>query len=116
MTLKRHEEALVVAERGRTRAFVDLLLERQTGGDGMYGTVDNAPVTIDQILSTINRSKATVIYYSIAAGYLYSWLLVPERGMSTSSAIVCLLPSLSCCLCWNVFFTFIYLYLCLPAC
>ena len=80
MTLGRHEEALVVAERGRTRAFVDLLLERQTGGDGMYGAVDNAPVTIDQIMATVNRAKSTVIYYSIAAGYLYSWLLVPEKG------------------------------------
>ena len=80
VSLGRHEEALVVAERGRTRAFVDLLLERQTGGDGMYGVVDNAPVTIDQIMNTVNRSKSTVIYYSIAAGYLYSWLLVPEKG------------------------------------
>jgi len=82
VSLGRHEEALVVAERGRTRAFVDLLLERQTGGDGdgMYGTVDNTPVTIDQIMLTVNRAKATVIYYSIAAGYLYSWLLVPEKG------------------------------------
>lgn len=81
VALGRHEEALVVAERGRTRAFVDLLLERQTGGDGMYGAVDNAPVTIDQIMATVNKAKSTVIYYSIAAGYLYSWLLVPEKGL-----------------------------------
>ncbi|XP_013408018.1 tetratricopeptide repeat protein 28 isoform X1 [Lingula anatina] len=79
VALGRHEEALVVAERGRTRAFVDLLLERQTGGEGMY--VDNTPMTVEQILHIVSRQKATVVYYSIAAGYLYCWVLSPEKGI-----------------------------------
>ena len=47
VALGRTDEALVVAERGRTRAFVDLLLERQQldGGESWYASVDSTPVT-----------------------------------------------------------------------
>ncbi|CAH1801728.1 unnamed protein product, partial [Owenia fusiformis] len=80
VSLNRHEEGLVVAERGRTRAFVDLLLERQSGAD-FSNFVDPSPMTIDQIVDVVARQKAAVLYYSIAAGYLYTWLITPEQGV-----------------------------------
>ena len=75
-----HQEALIVAERGRTRAFVDLLLERQTVGDSWYSDMDSSPVTLEQILDIVSKQKASVLYYSLAAGYLYSWYLTPDKG------------------------------------
>ena len=76
------EDALVVAERGRTRAFVDFLLERQQspGTESWPEGLDSVPVTLDNILQTVQRQRAAVLYYSIAAGYLYSWLLAPKKG------------------------------------
>lgn len=72
-----HDEALAVAERGRTRAFADLLVERQTG---QQDSDPYSPVTIDQILEMVNGQRGLVLYYSLAAGYLYSWLLAPGAG------------------------------------
>lgn len=72
-----HDEALAVAERGRTRAFADLLVERQTG---QQDSDPYSPVTIEQVLETVNGQRGLVLYYSLAAGYLYSWLLAPGAG------------------------------------
>ncbi|XP_018026521.1 tetratricopeptide repeat protein 28 isoform X3 [Hyalella azteca] len=81
--LARHYDALLVAERGRTRAFVDLLLERQgtTSSSRANRIEDSTPSSVDQIVDVVNKQKATVLYYSIAAGYLYSWLIVPNKGI-----------------------------------
>ncbi|KAM4050797.1 tetratricopeptide repeat protein 28 isoform 2-T2 [Anomaloglossus baeobatrachus] len=78
ISLGHHDEALAVAERGRTRAFADLLVERQTG---QQDSDPYTPVTIDQILETVNSQRGLVLYYSLAAGYLYSWLLAPGSGI-----------------------------------
>lgn len=75
-----HDEALAVAERGRTRAFADLLVERQTG---QQDSDPYTPVTVEHILDTVNGQRALVLYYSVAAGYLYSWLLAPGSGKRT---------------------------------
>ena len=89
--LGRCNEALLVAERGRTRAFVDLLLERQGAATsdaetrGTHGRValfdDSLPTTLEHITDIVNRQKASVLYYSIAAGFLYCWLIVPSKGV-----------------------------------
>ncbi|XP_045466436.1 tetratricopeptide repeat protein 28 [Harmonia axyridis] len=83
--LKREEEALVVAERGRNRAFVDLLLERQGLSDSRNklknGRMDEYVNSIEHIQDIVNRQKASVLYYSLAAGYLYAWLIVPNKGI-----------------------------------
>lgn len=81
--LRRTDEALVVAERGRTRAFVDFLLERQQldQTDSWYTGLNNTPVTKENILDIVASQQASVLYYSIAAGYLYSWLITPDQGM-----------------------------------
>jgi len=79
--LGHHDDALVVAERGRTRAFVDLLLERQSlGGDTWYSSLDSSPVTKEIILETVTRQHAAILYFSMAVGYLYSWLILPDKG------------------------------------
>jgi CHAT domain-containing protein len=89
--LGRSSEALLVAERGRTRAFVDLLLERQgaatsdaetRGSHGRVALFDNSlPTSVEQIMEIVNKQKASVLYYSLAAGYLYCWLIVPTKGV-----------------------------------
>ncbi|XP_071946339.1 tetratricopeptide repeat protein 28-like [Antedon mediterranea] len=76
--LKRTDEALVVAERGKTRAFIDLLLERQMDSTEV---TDTTPLTKDQILDAVNQQESAVLYYSIAAGHLYSWLITPNKGI-----------------------------------
>lgn len=103
MSLQRQEEALVVAERGRTRAVVDLLLERQamTNQGGANSTLNtrlrarqafnmlsleassaSAGASLDHMIEIVNKQKACVLYFSIAAGYLYSWFLMPNKGWS----------------------------------
>lgn len=72
-----HDEALAVAERGRTRAFADLLVERQTGPQE---SDPYSPVTVEQVLEAVHSQRGLVLYYSLAAGYLYSWLLAPGSG------------------------------------
>ncbi|XP_056592434.1 tetratricopeptide repeat protein 28 isoform X2 [Triplophysa dalaica] len=78
VSLGHHDEALAVAERGRTRAFADLLVERQTG---QQDSDPYTPVTVEHILDTVNGQRALVLYFSLAAGYLYSWLLAPGSGI-----------------------------------
>lgn len=82
--LNKQEEALIVAERSRNRAFVDLLLERQGLSDMKSKSRrldDFSPNTLDHLKDIVNRQRASVLYYSIAAGYLYAWLIVPTKGI-----------------------------------
>lgn len=91
VSMGRSGEALLVAERGRTRAFVDLLLERQGAATsdaetrGSHGRValfdDSLPTTIEQVVEIVDKQKASVLYYSLAFGYLYCWLIVPGKGV-----------------------------------
>ncbi|KAL8575874.1 hypothetical protein ACOMHN_014879 [Nucella lapillus] len=83
VSLGRHDEALVVAERACTRAFIDLLLERQAGSAGLFNgtTMDLTPITLEHMTATVARQKALVLCFSLAAGTLYSWLLTPSAGV-----------------------------------
>ncbi|KAF7283492.1 hypothetical protein GWI33_000389 [Rhynchophorus ferrugineus] len=84
--LNRSDDALVVAERGRNRAFVDLLLERQGLNDtkskckGIKTDILGIS-TMDHLKDIVNRQRAAALYYSIAAGFLYAWLLLPSKGV-----------------------------------
>ena len=42
---------------------------------------DWTPNNESQLVSLVNRQKACVLYFSIADNYLYSWLVVPTRGI-----------------------------------
>uniref|UniRef100_A0A3Q1EMK7 Tetratricopeptide repeat protein 28 n=2 Tax=Acanthochromis polyacanthus TaxID=80966 RepID=A0A3Q1EMK7_9TELE len=81
VSLGRHDEALAIAERGRTRAFADLLVERQRGNQQTASTDPYIPVTVEHILETVNGQRAMVLYYSLAGGFLYSWLMSPGAGI-----------------------------------
>ncbi|KAK2818581.1 hypothetical protein Q5P01_024142 [Channa striata] len=81
VSLGRHDEALAIAERGRTRAFADLLVERQKGSPQAASTDPYVPVTVEHILETVNSQRAVVLYYSLAGGFLYSWLISPGAGI-----------------------------------
>ena len=76
VTLNRENEALVVAEKARTRAFLDM-----ESGKHYYGQSNIEIKSEGDIVSLVNRQKASVLYYSMAAGYLYSWLIVPTKGV-----------------------------------
>lgn len=76
----RHDEALAIAERGRTRAFADLLVERQKGSQHSSATDPYIPVTVEHMVETVNSQRALVLYYSVAGGFLYSWLIAPGTG------------------------------------
>ncbi|XP_072934461.1 uncharacterized protein [Epargyreus clarus] len=96
--LGRHPEALVVAERGRCRAL-DGYVDKQTGplsqanlelhtaqrnlaeDNGKERPEQWTPSTVDQIFEVVNKQKAPVLYYSLAAGRLYAWLLQPHKGI-----------------------------------
>ncbi|XP_034751934.1 tetratricopeptide repeat protein 28 isoform X2 [Etheostoma cragini] len=81
VSLGRHDEALAIAERGRTRAFADLLVERQKGSQLAASADPYVPVTVEHILETVNGQRAMVLYYSLAGGFLYSWLIAPGTGI-----------------------------------
>ncbi|RUS73651.1 hypothetical protein EGW08_018583, partial [Elysia chlorotica] len=83
VSLSRHDEALVVAERACTRAFIDLLLERQAGSAGLFNgtSMDLTPASSEQITAAVASQGSIVLCFSIAAGHLYSWLLTPSQGM-----------------------------------
>ncbi|KPJ21684.1 Tetratricopeptide repeat protein 28 [Papilio machaon] len=96
--LGRHPEALVVAERGRCRSL-DVLAEKQPGTLNqanleLHTAQRNmpeeankerpelwSPSNVEQILEVVNKQKAPVLYYSLAAGKLYAWLLQPHKGI-----------------------------------
>jgi len=84
VSIGRHEDALAVAERSRTRDFIDLLQERQgnrQSGNSISTYLENPLMTSHQITDFVRSQKATVLYYSIAAGHLYSWLITPKKGI-----------------------------------
>lgn len=39
-----------------------------------------SPSNVDQIIEVVNKQKSPVLYYSLAAGRLYAWLLQPHKG------------------------------------
>ncbi|XP_056434200.1 tetratricopeptide repeat protein 28 isoform X2 [Gadus chalcogrammus] len=81
VSLGRHDEALAIAERGRPRAFVDLLMEHQKGGEQAVTSDLYTPVSVEHMLEVVSRQRAEVLYYSLAGGFLYSWLLSPGKGI-----------------------------------
>lgn len=65
---------------------MDLLLERQGHSEKRMkcksgGRMDeNGSNTLEQLKDVVNRQRASVLYYSLAAGFLYAWLIVPTKG------------------------------------
>lgn len=73
--LNRCEEALLVTEKYRIRT------KTPTHNTRGKSTSDYHKInSVESILDIVNKQKASVLYYSIASGYLFSWLIVPNKG------------------------------------
>ena len=42
---------------------------------------DFLPTSERDIVNMVNRQKAAVVYYSLAAGFVYLWLIIPIKGI-----------------------------------
>ncbi len=70
------ESALEIAERGRARAFVELLAQRLSDNSGTIPAT--APPTIDQIKQIAKTHNATLVEYSIIYNkILFIWVVKP---------------------------------------
>ncbi len=67
---KQNHKALEIAERGRARAFTELIIEKQQ-------LASSVPPSIQQIRSVAKQQNATIVYYSIASNDLYIWVVKP---------------------------------------
>ena len=69
-------EALLVAEGGRNKAFIELLAQRQQ--------LSSAPVqlSIAQIRQIAKQQHATLVEYSIALNNLYIWVIKPTTEVT----------------------------------
>ncbi len=71
--------ALIASERGRARAFVELLAKRASP----VATVkETAPLTIKQIQATAAQYQATLVSYSIIDNDLYIWVINPKGNLA----------------------------------
>ena len=74
-------QALEVAERGRARAFVELLARRLKPVNSAIAAVK--PLTIAQIQQIAKTQKATLVEYSIIGNdTLYSWVVNPQGAVA----------------------------------
>ena len=71
--------ALEVSERGRTRAFVELLATRLAGDSTPPQTIQrlSQPLSLPQIRQVARQQNATLVEYSVVGGELYIWLVRP---------------------------------------
>ena len=67
--------ALEIAERGRARAFVELLSSRLSDQPNKQLSVK--PLTIEQIQHLANIQQSTFVEYSIVSNALYIWVVQP---------------------------------------
>jgi CHAT domain-containing protein/uncharacterized protein HemY len=75
------EAALEIAERGRARAFAELLAAR-LGSDKSQQLVALKPPNIEQIKRIAAEQKATIIEYSIVAEKIYVWAIAPSGDIA----------------------------------
>jgi CHAT domain-containing protein len=68
---KQHDSALEIAERGRARAFAELIVQQQQLSSSL-------PPNIQQIRLITQQQNATIVYYSIAWDDLYIWVIKPN--------------------------------------
>ena len=79
VTLGRENEALLIAERARTRAFNDLLYDRKANSGkgaqnannvttpGKKNSIElSSPSTVNEVVNLVNRQKASVLYSSFS--------------------------------------------------
>ncbi|XP_055633248.1 tetratricopeptide repeat protein 28 isoform X2 [Toxorhynchites rutilus septentrionalis] len=75
VSLGRNEEALVAAERCRSRMGAD-------SNQSAENSLNNRKTLLtcsEYIFDTVNKSKTNVIYYSLSGSELYAWFLSPQK-------------------------------------
>lgn len=74
--LDRPEEALAASERGRARAFVEMIANRLSEGRATLDQI--TPPSIDEIRAIARAQNATLVEYSIATNSdLFIWVVTP---------------------------------------
>lgn len=73
VAMGRNEEALVAAERCKSRPAHDSSPSRKT-------LITNKTAT-ESIFDIVNRAKTNVIYFSLAGDELFTWFLQPQKGI-----------------------------------
>lgn len=75
MQLNKCEEALLVSEKYRVRAKIT------THNTRLKSTPDYHKInSVENILDIVNKQRASVLYFSLTSNYLFSWLIVPNKG------------------------------------
>ncbi|CAG7815969.1 unnamed protein product [Allacma fusca] len=77
----RTDVTLLVAEKSRNLANTRLKLSPNILNFPGYTWSPNSLNSVEALTQRINRLRSAVLYFSIAGSYLYSWLLIPERGI-----------------------------------
>nr|XP_019548082.2 tetratricopeptide repeat protein 28 isoform X1 [Aedes albopictus] len=75
VNMGRNEEALVAAERCRSRMGAD-------SNQSAENSLNNRKTLLtcsEYIFDTVNKSKTNIIYYSLAGSELYAWFLSPQK-------------------------------------
>ncbi|CAD5120927.1 DgyrCDS9482 [Dimorphilus gyrociliatus] len=75
VALNRIDDALVLAEQARTRALIELMLERQGNISDMVPIID-----VDIVRNAVVEHGRHIVYMALAAGFLHVWLLSPKNG------------------------------------
>ncbi|WP_009633852.1 CHAT domain-containing protein [Synechocystis sp. PCC 7509] len=75
----KYTEALIASERGRARAFVELLAKRLSPANESV-----TPLTLKQIQATAKQHQATIVSYSIVNNEsdLYIWVVAPDGKLT----------------------------------
>lgn len=76
VTMGKNEEALVAAERCKSRASLDTSNSRKT-----------LVTCSESIFDIVNKSKMNIIYFSLADDELYTWFLQPQKRIVRFNAI-----------------------------
>lgn len=75
---QKYQEALEIAERSRTRAFVELLYKRLSDNSVELADETILPPTIEEIRQIAQEQQATIVEYSIInLDYLFIWVIKP---------------------------------------
>lgn len=76
VAMGRNEEALVAAERCKSRATLDSITTRKT-----------LITCSESIFDIVNRAKTNVIYFSLAEDELFAWFLQPQKRIVRFNAV-----------------------------
>ena len=88
------EQALEMAERGRARAFVELLAVK-LGGEVSDQFQQPTPPTLAQIRDIARTQKATLVEYSLLPNQLLIWVVTPDGVVSLRTVDLETLPQQS---------------------